>query len=287
MSIQTISLEEPIEQDRTVFEEALFNFVKELSFVEVNMGKERKEPDGSSVYTVGMLLGPKNGDMSSILSFEPISINNDIGTLEIVKEIIKNGDYSNELLSLFEKWTRLEIIPSVLDIGDKVSYNNVKCRVESIKYIYNKEIEDIKCIMTISAGYKNNFRVGFEEYGKNLFLPDIEVQNTAGLPAYRFIEMNSIGIIKPIEIVQGNNSVIIDGSFVYIRCGNEVSVVDRLWGEYTKVFKSVIKKYPTIGKVLSGLKNEIELIYRHRRLIAPYGLIEPNIIEGGGISWTV
>lgn len=92
----------------------------------------------------------------------------------------------------------------------------------------------------------------------------------------KLIKMNKFGMIHPVEIRDKNTRLILDGSFIY--CGGTDTSVVGHWGDdgfhILKQFDSLIKT-----EAYNTLITGFAVLKEHRKLIAPYLLIDSNIVE--------
>lgn len=150
--------------------------------------------------------------------------------------------------------------------------------IEIIKWATNKETRKLECFIltdVLDGTSGKRGKISIEEYGKRLFLTDIE-RSTKSISdeGHKYIEITRHGYIKTIKILNKlGNGIIIDNSFMY-SIGVERDTPIAYWnsrnefvGEeaFHKIEKTTLYK---------EIKKNINYIAQHRRYIAPNGLSE-------------
>lgn len=135
-----------------------------------------------------------------------------------------------------------------------------------------------KVMIHVSSAGKmsGKYLFDFEDYGKKFSLTGIELSINDENVDKSIIQMTRFGIIKPIVISGGSISLILDGYGLYINVDNRVYQAG-LWNngklEEYDVVKNIKKQ-----KVYKYLKDNLDYISKHLRFIAPYNIVEANVI---------
>lgn len=90
------------------------------------------------------------------------------------------------------------------------------------------------------------------------------------------IKFDPYGIIKPIEFVDKDKTIIVDGNFLYEKINDKVNIIG-IW-DPNGVDMIAFKKLGQ-SKMMKKLTASIELISNHRKYIAPYKLFKTNVID--------
>ena len=94
------------------------------------------------------------------------------------------------------------------------------------------------------------------------------------------LSFNNIGLIKPLELTDGLQSLIVDGSYLYWLHNGTTSVVGE-W-DYTTgnlIINADIQKSLARNDIFKQLKNNITLLNGHKHLMIPYNLSPLNKIN--------
>lgn len=167
----------------------------------------------------------------------------------------------------------------IVDNGD--GDKRISTTIYMIRWLIDKPTGEL--IGYIVANTKEQYTEPYKtllmrDYGKTWFLPNIE-RNVKSLELSReAIKISNIGIIHPIKITDDTTTIALDGINMYINY-NGTNFVAGSWqnGELVENKEYVSKISSTKAyKKLKSIENYVE---KHKRFIAPYGLLEPNTIK--------
>lgn len=175
---------------------------------------------------------------------------------------------------------RSEIVQSK-EIGNNWLEKTVD--IESVQWEINKQTGQLECyVLTniIEGTAGKRVKASIEEYGVTLLLNVVEntIMPTFGANARKFIQISRFGYIKPVKTeIKKGVYIVIDNSFIYEENSDEIKVIG-YWDTKGRVnilngaTKSKLEKN-------KGLMEGINYIAQHRRFVAPYGLVDCNIVE--------
>ena len=92
------------------------------------------------------------------------------------------------------------------------------------------------------------------------------------------IEATKLGIIKPVEITDGKQSIVIDNTYMYWCHNGTISIIGE-WDYVTGNMNLNTETVKAIGKsdIYKYTKVNLNLIGGHKSLIAPYLLYETHV----------
>lgn len=203
-----------------------------------------------------------------------LDINEEIDT-EVKKEVLqKLLDIDNK------KCLVIPIIPkSECKINCVIDGNKKSRELATLKYLKwttNKSTYRLECQASFSIKTNNGDKIvkfPMTEYGKTFITDKIDYWNGINNSTRTLIDMTDLGLLKPIEITNGTQSIVVDGTFIYWLHNGIVNVVGE-WDNQKAdaiINPDVVK---AIGKsdIYKFFSNNITLICGHRNLIVPYGL---------------
>lgn len=293
--------------DKSHVGKALYNFVNGARVTKTKLGELSSSERGGNKDIIAS--GHQIFDINDYNLIEsPITIYTKYTTISSAP-ILKNGfqeklsvilqDYMNttdlekeikeeiqDKLKLINKRKAL-IIPINPKSDCKITYSldNVKesrviSKIKYLKWSTNKESYELECVAAFEVKSVNGdkiIKIPVTEYCIS-FMPDkLEYWNGIGNCTKSLISMTSTGLIKPIELTDGIQSIITDGTFVYWIHNGLTSVIGE-W-EIQSGALSISQdalKYIGNSKVWEFFKDNITLFSGHRRLIAPYNLCSLN-----------
>lgn len=155
--------------------------------------------------------------------------------------------------------------------------------IEKVSWEINKTTGQLECsILTdvIEGTGGKRVRASIEEYGETMLLGVIEntIMPTTGAEKRKFIQISRFGYIKPIQMTLKNKAhIIIDNNYMYEIMPEGVKVIG-FWD--TKNRLTLLNGVPK-DKIDKNkeLVDSLGYIAQHRRFIAPYKLVECNIIK--------
>lgn len=154
--------------------------------------------------------------------------------------------------------------------------------IEYIKWATNSETKQVECFIiteVIEANANKRARVAIEDYGKLLLLTDLERSLSATAEkAHKLVHMTNFGAIQPIEVTTGKgNSLVLDNTYLYSVTFDQAMIVAS-W-EGTKLVGD--KEFQRISKnsLYKLIQDYLPYIVQHRKYIAPYGVVNTNIVH--------
>ena len=286
---------------------ALLDFIKNIDITNTKIGNysESKRGGKKDVIASGHQIYDTN---ESVYSWGPSTIYTPIANTIIDKspifecrfslslgELLQRGINSDktltkeEALEVTEKLKNLNlrkslIVPVVPKKDYKVTYKldekSKECttleKLFSLKWTTDKETYKLNCIAMFEIGPADNkkmIKLPITSYGKDFVPEKMEFWNGISHCTRSLLEMTEQGMIRPIEITDGLQSVIVDNLYVYwIHNGMTFVVGD--WDPVNKkiVYRKDLTKRSDRTELLKFLDRNIPLIGAHRHLIAPYNL---------------
>lgn len=288
---------------------ALYDFIKNADITDTKIGTYSESQRGGKKDLVAS--GHQIYDMSeskyawgpstiytyisnTVLDKSPIfdcRFNMSLGEL-LQKSINSNKDITkDEAALIIERLKNLNsrkslIIPVMPKKDYKVTYKLDEKSKEittlekcfSVKWSTDKETYKLNCIVMFEIGPADNkkmIKIPITSYGKEFVPEKMEFWNGISHCTRSLLEMTAQGIIRPIEITDGMQSVVVDNLFVYwIHNGMTFVVGD--WDPVNKkiLYRKDLTKRADRVELLKFLEKNIPLIGGHRHLIAPYNLYE-------------
>lgn len=181
---------------------------------------------------------------------------------------------------------RMENLPDSARTNKKRSRIKTS-NIEIVKWYTERETGKLQCCVltdVLDGTSGKRAKVSIEEYGKTLFLTDIERSIKVGADTeHRFISMTRHGFIKPIKIVNKlGNGIIIDNTFIYSvnsydTEGNGLTPI-AYWNNSDELVGG--EPFEQIQKttLYNTVKKNLTYVAQHRRYIAPNGTVECNTL---------
>ena len=286
---------------------ALYDYIKNIDVTNTKIGTYSESKLGGKKDVVAS--GHQIYDMSdSVYAWGPSTIYTFINNTTIDKspifdcrfaislgEVLQRGINSDktltkeEALAITEKLKNLNsrkslIVPVFPKKDYKITYKPDEKSKEvtslekcfSVKWTTDKETYKLVCTVMFETGPADNRKVvkfPITSYGKDFVSEKMEFWNGISHCTRSLLEMTEQGIIRPIEITDGMQSIVVDNQFVYwIHNGMTFVVGD--WDVVNKkiVYRKDLTKRADRVELLKFLEKNIPLIGGHRHLIAPYNL---------------
>ncbi len=279
----------------------LVRFLREIDTVESKIG-DFASGSGSPLIVSGMQLDP-TGNPAYILS--DISVSIDISkkfgaafnksAMAILNEYIrlvdppdknelreklKNMDSNKILIVPIKTHSNCEVL---VPIGrdNKVQETIKNTNVSAIKWESNQKTNTLECsILTdvIEGLVTKRAKIKIEDYGTKLKLTDVERVINSSEADRTLIKMTRFGYIRPIAITdKKKNGIIIDNTYMYLLDGETIKTI-AYWEKNTLVGEETFKDIEK-SALFKKVKKSLNYIGQHRRFIAPYGLVDCNIVE--------
>lgn len=122
------------------------------------------------------------------------------------------------------------------------------------------------------------YRLTLDSYGTSFKIASIERCMKSSDIDRATVSMTRFGIIKPTVISDGSISLAIDGSNLYLLMNNEVIIIGK-WSDSGELQETPVALSLSKHKAYKHLKHNLSYIEKHRRFIAPYGLVESSEIQ--------
>lgn len=233
----------------------------------------------------------------TILDKSPV-FQNDFGikTFNILNNVLENTELEQEIKDqLIQKLKDIDskkclVIPVRPYADFKVNYEiggqkktKLAAKVKYIKWLTNRDTYKLECTVGFELETGEGQKIvslPISEYGRN-FVPDkMEYWNDINKSNIDVLSFNNIGLIKPLELTDGLQSLIVDGSYLYWLHNGTTSVVGE-W-DYTTgnlIINADIQKSLARNDIFKQLKNNITLLNGHKHLMIPYNLSPLNKIN--------
>ncbi|MCL4417392.1 MAG: hypothetical protein M1365_11960 [Actinobacteria bacterium] len=279
--------------------EALNHFINNIDVVESDIGNYRNSSRESGInmvvistqtlvlYFVAHLLSTLdvglevNSQFNEFMGKTPVQIlkgylnkNNEgcSDTLEKLKGIISN----KHVLVPFKPDTECIISIESSNIKSKA------IKISSVIWKMDRETNKFqgKILIYVKSIGKNSgvYKLPFEEYGKSFKIESIERSIKNSNIDRESVKFNRFGIINPLVINDGRNEIALDCCNLYIILNNSVNIIGK-WGINGTINETdeAISLHKT--KAYKYLKTNLDYIEKHKRFIAPFGLVESNKIR--------
>lgn len=174
------------------------------------------------------------------------------------------------------------------DYKVSVEVNNQKktkmpAKVRYIKWSTNKDNYKLDCVVGFDVDTGEGQKIislPIGEYGRS-FVPDkMEYWADINKSNINTLKFNSIGLIHPLELTDGMQSLVVDGTYLYWLHNGTTNII----GEWDYVNNTLIinddaKKSLARTDVFKYLKNNLILLNGHKNLIMPFNLAQLNKIN--------
>ena len=287
---------------------ALVNFVNNTKVTHTKLGNYSSSVIGGKIDIVAsghqiFDINDKNMMNAPVTIYTPTSTtsidksNIFSNNTELTLKQLINTYFENEDAEI-EQATKDELIKKVLDIDAKrcliipikprtdckvtceigdIKKNRALATVKYLKWYTDKESYKLKCEVAFEFDTNNGtktVRLPISDYGKS-FIPDkVEYWNGVNNATRNLVEMTDLGIVKPIEITDGIQSLVVDGTFLYWLHNGIVSVVGEWESNSNLSINPETARALAKSEIFKFLKTNMSFIGGHRNLIAPYKLFE-------------
>lgn len=281
----------------------LINFINSIDVVETQIGELK---DNGNKKKGLMVLGhviESGGNPTYILSDVTTSVDIsgkfksscDISILDIIKGYLNSLNLDKEKydenINMFKRINSNKLVPVPLKPGVEceITYTDssgnkvaTMCKIKMVQWSTDRTTSKLNCDIycSIDAGFTETkyIKIPITEYGKRIRLPHIERTLKSSEVDREILEMTHSGIIKPIVVSDDKNVVAVDGTYVYKISDNNVVIVG-MWKN--GAIEDVQDGMESISrtKAYKRIKNAMSYIDRHRRFIAPLGLMESNKLK--------
>lgn len=275
---------------------AIFNFFSGIDTVESKIGELTSSVPGSNIkdYVVSghyIELGQSPSWISTRLSDTVLGAQNkflriaDRSLIDIVREYCNENSIPNSICDeVVKKMINIssnkELIlpfkPSVICKIDNDSYGIHEWKISGVEWKTDKEDHTLKCVIYMKPNNPNNSKLmkfGIESYLEMFRISGLDIQAAGRKSDGKIIKMTQHGVIKPIEFKSKTNTVAVDGTYAYLVEENKTTII----GEWKHDSLEMITN-PNCNTFDRMMEN-INAIRGHRRYIAPYGTLEPNVVN--------
>lgn len=278
---------------------ALTKFLANVDTIKSNIGTYKENKFNGNKLLVSGLQLYKYGEPVYLLSDTSIGIEitdkfkefNGKKALSILNEVLNKTKYKEDIIKKYKEInanTAL-ILPfraeDVCVINTNIKDKKIEELSTPITYLVwkvDKETSKLHAYISAhinAAELTKTYKFPLESYGKEFRIDRLLIKSPK--LDTKLISMTRFGYIKPIEIESGNTKIAIDSSNMYY-IDEEDTYIIGTWKkdingnvlEETK-FTSNIKT----SKAYIKIKNNIDYIEKHLNLIAPYKLVESNVIK--------
>jgi hypothetical protein len=277
---------------------SIINFVTGVDMVETQIGKysrnvgsdkddlicsghiiEEHEPGSTILYTfvdkTKLNITPKFKDAFNKTAVQLVNCCDDIeqDEKEEIKESITALNKNRKLIMPFKPGnTDLEVIIECENTTVKKQMG-----IHMLKWSTDSETGNLICELMCKS--KSNFfnrrcTCRLEDYGTTYNIGALKL-STAGskVKMNKIIEMTASGMVRPFEVIHKNVSIIVDGTYMYMKRGSDVYVI----GEWAGSNMQINTK--SEDKALTKMKQCLTVLSLHRKYIAPYMLIDSKKLE--------
>lgn len=147
-------------------------------------------------------------------------------------------------------------------------------RVNYVVWRVNSTTHKLDCTVAFRVGPKNNEKTYTFSMCDYMDAFKINLESVPSAMDKKLIKMTNYGIVRPIEMTDGETTIAIDGSFVYDVQGSIIRVI----GHWVNSRELKITG-GEMSNVLKKLLDNKEVVRSHRRYIAPYILYPSNLVE--------
>lgn len=276
----------------------LAQLLRGVDTLETNIGNIKNVMnDGESLIVSGYSINYR-GESCDLLSNASIAV--DISSkfgkafgksaLELLKTYIKSSKCEDglELVAKFRaiQSNKLLIEPIKPGIEVNVAFKgrDVRTRIDTSKWRYNSESKQLECVVItdkIPAASNKRLKILLESYGKEI--TSVDVEREFSKINRDIISMTKFGLIRPIAIRDDLGILIIDNQYAYFIGDGDDKV--SIAGGWSLGKLAGLEKYKKRINRLTFKKLEecVKYLGKHKRYIAPYGLLDCNVINSKDI----
>lgn len=275
---------------------ALENFINNVDMVESRIGEyDRRERGGKldlvvsghqlwDLKSASWLLTDISTTLDAAQKFRSICGKTPLQVLEMYcKHSGMSEEDTKETISKLQKINKnkLLIIPFKphavcnADIEvDKVKDKNRQGEIAYIKWHTCRETFKLLCTIGIGidgATNKSVYRYNITDYLDKFRLSNLDMKAKGNKGDKTLIQVTNHGIIKPIAVNEGNVTIAIDSTYLYLTFNGETSIIG-YWDANEELIITKQVQYKALKKITDNLGT----IKMHRKYIAPYLMYEAN-----------
>lgn len=282
----------------------MVRFLREIDTIESKIGEFSNDDLSSKTkYIISGMQIDYTGNPTYLLAdiSTPIDVSKKFGSalsktaMSLLNDYIKaseieDGQELKDKLRKIEN-NKLLIVPVKPKMNCEVLIKNEKegkskevlksTHIDIVKWLNNSKTNTLECMIitdVIEGASGKRCKVNLEEYGDRFRLSDIERSMTNSDVDRGLIKMSRFGYVRPVALVDKNkNGVILDNTYMYLVDGDNIKTIaywdkNELKGEeiYKEMTKTILYK---------KIKKNLNYIWQHRRFMAPYGLVDCQVVE--------
>lgn len=203
--------------------------------------------------------------------------------LELLRDYISaskcldGADLISKLKGIEKNKYLVEPIKPGTDVIIQHDNKALRTRIDTNKWFSCRETNRLECILIsdkIPELANRRVKVGIEEYGKKI--TNVDVEREFSTLNRGIINMTKFGIIKPIALQNKNDVIIIDNQYVYKLEDDKAMIIG---GWANGKLAGMERDKDRLGSIYKKLEVYIRYIGNHKRYIAPYGLMDCNILS--------
>lgn len=160
---------------------------------------------------------------------------------------------------------------------EKVKEKNKQGEIIFIKWHTCKETFKLICTIGVSVEgscSRHVYKYNITEYLDKFRLSDLDIKAAGNKGDKSLIQVTNHGMVKPLAFKEGNVTVALDGTYLYLTFNGVTSIIG-YWNENEELVYKKDLKYKALKKITSNLAK----IKMHRKYIAPYLMYEANEIN--------
>ncbi len=195
----------------------------------------------------------------------------------IESKCIDRDDLISKLKGVEKNKYLIEPIKPGTEVIIQHDNRTLRTRVDTNKWYSCKETNRLECMLIsdkVPELLNKRVTVGLEDYGKRIM--SVDVEREFGKLNRNIISMTKFGIIKPIALQNKKDVTIIDNQYVY-RVDEDKAIIRVGWT--IGILAGMDKSRDKLGGLYKVLEVYMRYIGNHKKYIAPYGLMECNILN--------
>ena len=271
---------------------ALAQLLRGIDVIESHIGNiSKKVNDNDKELVISGLTINKNREFCDLLSDASISIDRTnkfykaFGktALEILRGYTTASKCPDgvELISRLKGIERNKYLIEPIKPGTEVTIQHdnktLRTRIDTNRWFSCKETGRLECVLIsdkIPELLNKRVRVGIEDYGKKI--TNVDTEREFSKLNRDIISMTKFGLIKPIALQNKNDVIILDNQYIYNVTDDKAMIIGS-WdnGKLAGMERAKDK----IGSIYKRLEVYVKYVSKHKKYIAPYGLMECNILS--------
>lgn len=162
------------------------------------------------------------------------------------------------------------------------TYKNELADLEYVMWGIDKETNRFqgKIIVKLSNSKRSGgtHKINFEQYGKAFKIQSIENSLKRSRINRESVEMTRFGYVKPLLVKDKNIELALDGVNIYL-ITNDGAIIVGDWNSLGSTTGNQLVKSLEKHSAYKYIQKNLEFIEKHKRFIAPFGLVETNEIQ--------